>query len=250
MIPTPELEYFALDSYKLVVFMFQGKVGIIVQARIGSSRLPGKVVKTVLGRPLLEYQLKRLKRTVLAEQVIVATTVEERDDPIIDVCSQTNTAVFRGSEDDVLRRYLEAAKEYHLDIIVRITADCPLIDPEVVDQGVAKFLQLWPEIDYVSNCHPRTFPRGMDTEIFSFAALEKTDQLAKKSAEREHVTLYMYDEPGRFRIENFSYSQDYSSIRLTVDTEEDFVLIKKIIESLYPKKSDFTLEDVLYEYPF
>jgi len=223
----------------------KGRAGIIVQARMGSCRLPGKVLKTVLGRPLLEYGLERLNRSVLADQVIVATTLEERDNPIVDTCAGIGIPVYRGSENDVLLRYLEAAKEYQFDFVVRITADCPLIDPEVVDRGISVFLQNWPDVDYVSNCRPRTFPRGMDTEVFSFTALEKTHNIAKKPEEREHVTLYMYESPGRFRLKNFEYNQDCSAYRLTVDTQEDFATIKKIIEALYPKNPYFTLEDIL-----
>lgn len=221
------------------------QVVVIVQARMGAARFPGKPLKTILSRPLLHYLIERLKRVKLATSIVIATTTNERDDPIANLALQEKVNVFRGSEEDVLSRYIEAAKQNKADIIVRITADCPLIDPLIIDQVIQGFLDVKPPLDYFSNALTRTFPRGLDVEVFSYKALQKAHQEAKLSEEREHVTLYLYRHPELFRIGNFCYIFDASSYRLTVDTPEDFELITKIYESLYPTNPHFTLEDVL-----
>lgn len=210
-----------------------------------STRLPGKVLKEVMGKPLLEYQIERLKKVKQADDLVIATTINKSDQPIIELCKKLNINYYRGSEEDVLSRYYEAAKQYQADVIVRVTSDCPLIDPAVVDEVINNFRKSTGKYDYVSNTLERTYPRGMDTEVFSIEALKEAYDKAVLTPEREHVTLYIYSHPEKFRLFSVKYKKDESSHRWTVDTEEDFILIKTILEELYPQKPDFTMEDCL-----
>ncbi|GAX88909.1 cytidylyltransferase domain-containing protein [Effusibacillus lacus] len=221
------------------------KTAIIVQARMTSTRLPGKVLKTVLGKSLLEFQIERLRRVRLADQIIIATTTNETDQPIVDLCKRLQVSYWRGSEDDVLARYYEAAKEFKADLIVRVTSDCPLIDPEVIDRHIRYYQDHQSEFDYVSNVHCRTYPRGMDTEVFSFRVLSEAYENAVDCSEREHVTPYLYRNPEFYRIGDLAYDSDQSHHRWTVDTPEDFELISRILETIYPTNPQFTLRDVL-----
>ncbi|MDD2621248.1 MAG: glycosyltransferase family protein, partial [Syntrophomonadaceae bacterium] len=164
---------------------------IIVQARMNSSRLPGKILKRVLDKTLLEYQLERLQRVKSADNLVVATTVNNSDDPVVELCKQLGVSYYRGSEEDVLSRYYYAAREYNAEALVRITADCPLIDPQVVDRVIAYYLRHMDSCDYVSNVSQRTYPRGMDTEVFTFSMLEEAHINALEISEQEHVTPYI-----------------------------------------------------------
>lgn len=219
------------------------KVVAIIQARMGSSRLPGKVLKEVNQKPLLEYELKRLKKSKEIDQLVIATTNNSRDEPIIDYCKSNNISFFRGSENDVLSRYYEASVAYKADIIVRLTSDCPIIDFRVVDKIVNNFKQN--DYDYVSNTLKRTYPRGMDTEVFSLSALEKAHNEATKDQAREHVTPYIYMNNDLFNIFNIETDKDNSSHRWTVDTEEDYLLICNIIDNFKSNTDNFSMEDVL-----
>ena len=221
------------------------KIVIIVQARMGSSRLPGKILKEVLGKPLLEYLLERLKRVKKANEICVATTTKPQEQPILDLCARLDVATFRGSEDDVLERYYLAAKKCKAGAVVRVTSDCPLIDPVEIDKLVHFYLDNLGQYDYVAHSLTRTYPRGMDAEIFSFDALEKAYNNGKSAPEREHVTPHLYWNPHLFRLGNVAYKEDHKDHRWTVDTPEDFELIQKIIESLYPIKPEFLIEDIL-----
>ncbi|MBD2680429.1 MULTISPECIES: cytidylyltransferase domain-containing protein [Nostoc] len=226
------------------------KTIIIVQARMTSTRLPGKVLKRVLNKPLLEYQIERLRRVKLADAIVIATTTNDTDRPIIELCDRLFIPYFRGSEEDVLARYYKAAKEHHADVVVRLTSDCPLIDPQVIDKVIQFYLE--DKYDYVSNSLERSYPRGMDTEVFSFLALEQAFLEATAQPDREHVTPFIYMHPERYRLGNIVYSENQNSHRWTVDTADDFELIKRIIEALYPEIPNFTLEDclnLLRQYP-
>lgn len=217
----------------------------VIQARLGSSRLPGKVLKEILGKPMLELMVDRLKQSRTIDKIIIATTDRPEDKKIVDFGKKIGIDVFRGSENDVLDRYFQAVKNLGAETIVRITGDCPLMDPEILDSVVGFYQKNKKEFDYASNVRPPTFPDGMDVEVFSFEALEKVWHLAKLPSEREHVTAYIANHPEIFRIGNISSKKDLSDIRLTVDNEEDFILIKEIFQLLYKDNKNFNLKDIL-----
>ncbi len=208
-----------------------------------SSRLPGKVLKEVLRRPLLSFFLERVRRVQAADQIILATTDLPTDDPIVQFCDRNELPYFRGSEQDVLSRYYEAAKVYGVDTIVRVTSDCPLIDPAVISHVIKTYQEKG--ADYVSNTLERSYPRGMDTEVFSFAMLEEAHWRAIRPLEREHVTPYFYQNPSRFKLANVRYPVDESSFRVTLDTAQDYELIRLIFEELYPTNPQFDLAAIL-----
>lgn len=222
------------------------RIEAFIQARMGSTRLPGKVLKQVLERPLLDFLVERLTQCRALDQIVILTSKLAQDDAIASFCQEKNLLCFRGSEEDVLDRYYQAALETKPDGILRITADCPLIDPDIVDQVVKVFHQHAPHADYVSNSLQRTFPRGLDVEIFSFKALEQAFQQAHRPEEREHVTLYLYRHPEKFKLYNVAHIPSLATYRWTVDTPEDFTLIRLILEHLYPKNSQFRLNDILH----
>jgi spore coat polysaccharide biosynthesis protein SpsF len=221
------------------------KTVIIVQARMTSTRLPGKVLYEVMDKPLLEYQIERLGQVRLADELVIATTTNVTDQPIIELCKRLGVAYYRGSEEDVLSRYYEAATQSGADVVVRVTSDCPLIDPGVMDEVISLYINNRDKYDYVSNTLERTYPRGLDTEVFSKTALEKAYREAKEQPEKEHVTLFMYRRPEQFRLANSSGAVDYGHHRWTVDTPEDFELIKLILQELNPVNNRFTWLDVL-----
>lgn len=218
---------------------------IIIQARMNSTRLPGKVLKTVLEKTLLEYQIERLRRVVSADEIVIATTTNDVDEPIVNLCSSLSVPCFRGSEEDVLARYHGAAQAFGADVVVRVTSDCPLIDPGVVSRVIEFYLTHHNDYHYVSNVLERSYPRGMDTEVFSFKTLNEAYLEAKTLSQREHVTPYIYNNVSKYRLANVSNCCDQSSHRWTVDTPEDFELIRRIIEALYPVRPEFSLEDIL-----
>ncbi|HAU35906.1 MAG TPA: acylneuraminate cytidylyltransferase, partial [Lysinibacillus sp.] len=219
------------------------RIVAIIQARMGSTRLPGKILKKVNGRSLLSYQLERLQQSNYINDLVIATTIDEKDDLIVEFCKKNNILWFRGSEEDVLARYYETAKTFKADVIVRITSDCPIIDVQVVDKTIWNFMDN--NFEYVSNTVERTYPRGLDTEVFTFAALEKAYNEATLARDREHVTAYFYTNPDVFKVGSVQNEVDYSKYRWTVDTEEDFQLIKNIIEKLFFKNPQFTLHDTV-----
>lgn len=221
-------------------------VTAIIQVRMGSTRLPGKVLKKVLGKTMLEHQIERVKRSKTIDQIILATTTNLEDKKIVRLGRKLKVEVFAGSETDVLDRYYQAAKKFGANnTIVRLTGDCPLLDPAVVDQVVNFYKKNKKKFDYASNVRPPTFPDGMDVEVFSFAALEKSWQEAKLPSEREHVTGYIANHPEIFRIGNLSYKKDLPRLRLVLDNKDDFILIRKIFISLYLKKKTFDLSDII-----
>lgn len=221
------------------------KVEIYIQARMGSTRLPGKILKTVLGKPLLEYLIERVKKVKNASTFAILTTTNPQDDSIADYCERHHVLYYRGSEEDVLTRYYEVGLKRKPDAIVRITADCPLVDPDVVDQAIQLFKDSQPDCDYLSNSLQRTYPRGLDVEVFSFKSLEQAHHQAQQPFEREHVTPYFYQHPNLFKLKNMTSGQCLEDYRWTVDTVEDLTLVTLILENLYPHKSDFKLKDIL-----
>jgi spore coat polysaccharide biosynthesis protein SpsF len=218
---------------------------IIVQARMTSERLPGKVLVEVAGKPLLEHQLDRLRRVTRADRVIVATTTSAADEPIARLCAGLDVDCFQGSELDVLGRYGRAAKEFGVETVVRATADCPLIDPAVMDEVIALFANPPRAYDYVSNTLTRSYPRGMDCEVFSARVLREIDAEALQPYEREHVTPRIYQNPDRYRLGSVVNPRDESHHRWTVDTREDLELIDRMLNALLPAKPHFTMQDCL-----
>jgi spore coat polysaccharide biosynthesis protein SpsF len=220
------------------------KILIIVQARISSTRLPGKVLKKVIDKPLLWYVVKRLNEVKSPNKIIIATGDYETNKVIVDFAKNLNLDYFIGSENDVLDRYYQTAKAFNGDIIVRITSDCPLIDPDIIDQLLIEFKK--GTYDYISNVHPPTYPDGYDTEIFTFNALETAWKEAKLPSEREHVTPYIWkNKDNKFKIKNFKHSEDLSKYRLTVDTHEDFKLISIIVKFFHDNWTTFRMRDVI-----
>ncbi len=217
------------------------KTVAVVQARMGSTRLPNKVMKPILGTPMIGLLLERLKKANNIDQIIVATTNNSRCDSLAKYIVELGYEVFRGSEKDVLDRFYQASKQIHADIIVRITGDCPLIDSNLVDAIIEKFKES--NVDYVSNISPPTYPDGLDTEVFSFAALEVAWKEAKDSQQREHVTLYIR-ESKRFSQKNYVNDTDESNRRWTVDEPSDFEVVQKVFEYFHPR-SNFNWTEVL-----
>jgi spore coat polysaccharide biosynthesis protein SpsF len=217
----------------------------IVQARMGSTRLPGKVLAPVLGRPLLSYLVERLRRCRFIDEAVIATTTEPKDSVIVEYCASEGVSCFRGSELDVLERYAVAARSFHADIVVRISADSPVIDPALVDEMVDDFVRSSPPCDYLSNTIAQTYPLGMNAEVFSSIALRAAAANTTLPYDREHVTPYIYHNPNRFRICTKHHVRDLSATRLTVDTPEDFTMVASVIERLYPANPEFGLGDII-----
>jgi spore coat polysaccharide biosynthesis protein SpsF len=204
------------------------RVVAIIQARMGSTRLPGKVLLGLAGEPMLARVVNRSQRAEMLDDVVVATTTKPADEAIVELCAARGWPCFRGSEDDVLDRYYRAAVRYQADVVVRITSDCPLIEPEIVDRIVREFLENGP-LDYASNrLPPRTFPRGQEVDVVAFDALEVAWREDDNPAWREHVTPYIYRHPEKFRIRAVVNDVDYSSMRWTVDTSEDLDFARRI----------------------
>ena len=204
------------------------KVVAIIQARMGSTRLPGKVLLDLAGAPVLARVVNRCRRAATLNDVVVATTTLAADDPIVALCRANNWPSFRGQEDDVLDRYYQAARQSRAEVVVRITSDCPLIDPEIIDLMVKTFLEPG-ALDYAGNSlPPRTFPRGLDVEVFSFEALARAWREDHNPAWREHVTPYIYRHPEKFRLHAVVNNPDLSLMRWTVDTAEDLAFVRKI----------------------
>lgn len=228
------------------------RVVAIVQARMGSTRLPGKVLRDLCGETMLARVMNRLGRAHLIHALLVATTDRSADDAIVEECRRCAFPVFRGDQDDVLDRYFRAAQLVKADVIVRVTSDCPLIDPEVTDKTIAAFLEARPDKarpddarpDYAANNLVRTYPRGLDTEVFSVNALAHAWQQARKPYERSHVTPYIYEHPADFKILTVTGDADYSSHRWTVDTPEDLEFMRAIYERL-KENPGFVWRDVL-----
>jgi spore coat polysaccharide biosynthesis protein SpsF len=215
-----------------------------IEARMTSSRLPGKVLLEAAGKPLLAHMIERLRRARTLDAIVIATTEEASSDPIVALAEELGVGCFRGSEDDVLGRVLGAARAHAAELIVETTGDCPLIDPGVVDLIVERFRD--GGVDYCSNTLERTYPRGMDVQAFPFAVLEEVDRLTDDPADREHVSLYIYEHPERYELRSVrSERPETGELRLTVDTPDDLALIRAVFDELYPKDPAFGLDDIL-----
>lgn len=225
--------------------MVDPKVVAIVQARMGSSRLPGKVLADLGGRPVLEWVLRRAQRAGLVDVVMVATSLNSEDDAIDHFCRGRGYPCFRGSAFDVLDRFYRAATAAGADVVVRLTGDCPLIDPHMLDSNLRTFLEAEPPLDFAANRLPgdRTVPIGLDTEICTAQALETAWKAAQQPHQREHVMPYFYEHPEDFNTLHIRHEPDYGQHRWTVDTPEDLDLLRRIVGHF--ADDTFSWEDVL-----
>jgi spore coat polysaccharide biosynthesis protein SpsF (cytidylyltransferase family) len=219
----------------------------IIQARMGSTRLPGKVLEKVDGVPLLKIMLDRVSLSKRINQVVIATSTLPNDDQIVGFCCDEGVEVFRGSEENVLSRYFECATEYGAKTIVRLTADCPLVDPEVIDDVVELFESSG--VDFAANTVPpenSTFPDGSDVEVFSYTALSRAYKEVKNSSDKEHVTFYFWKDPARnFKTKQLQNSENWSKFRLTVDYPEDLEVVKQISGKFCNRKKIPRLAEII-----
>ena len=215
----------------------------IIQARMGSSRLPGKLMRPLREKPMLEHVIRRLKDAKRLDSLIIATTDSKKDDRVPELAKKFGALCFRGNEHDVLDRYYQAAKEANADTVVRITGDCPLHEAAVVDLVVDRFREK--KVDYTIT--PANFPEGLDTEVFRFSALQSAWKEAALPSEREHVTLYIRNHPERFKLdEKWSVGDfDHHEYHWSVDTEADFTFVEQVYAHLYREDKDFSMNDVL-----
>lgn len=217
------------------------KTVAIIQARMGSTRLPGKVLKPILNKPLLWHLINRLQRCNTIDQIVVATTTDESDSKIIEFCKENAINYFSGSENDVLDRYYQAAKSFNADSIVRITADCPVIDPQIVDEVIHEYIEKKHDVCGLSG----EFPDGLDVTVFSFETLEDTWRNAKLPSEREHVGPYMLKHPEKFKLGEYVKFDNLGHHRWTVDEVQDLQFIREVFSRLYEPGEIFLTEDIL-----
>ena len=229
------------------------KIICIIQARMGSSRLPGKVLKEICGKPMLDWVIRRASRSQMVDQILVAATISSDDEPIARFCEINDISLFRGSEFDVLDRYYQAASSANADVIVRLTADCPLIDPDLIDKIIHALLD--EKADFAANRLPppyhRTYPIGLDVEVATFTALETAWKNAAEGFEREHVMPYLYDPAHGMKFVIADHVEDLGSLRWTVDTPEDLEFVRQVTNR-FDCRDDFSWLDVLKlvkEYP-
>jgi len=221
---------------------------ILVQARMTSSRFPGKVLKEVQGKPILIHQLDRIAQIKTKARLVVITSDQDSDAILTQVVKENGYEVFRGSIDDVLDRHYQAANFYGAQVVVKIPSDCPLIDPEVIDRVLSYYIENISKFDFVSNLHPATYPDGNDVEVMSFSALKNAWKHATKTLEREHTTPYFWENPDKFSIGNVQWETGLKldmSHRFTLDYPADLAFIKKVYDQLYPVNENFSLTDIL-----
>lgn len=219
------------------------RVVAIIQARMGSTRLPGKVMMDIVGKPMLWHVISRVKHAKRLDDIVIATTTLNEDKQILELASEMGVKSYAGSEDDVLDRYYQAAIIHKADVIARITADCPLTDPKVIDRAIEIYRNH--DFDYVSTAIKPTYPDGIGTEVFSASALKKAWKEAILSSEREHVTPYIGKNQKIFSIENLENDEDLSYMRWTVDEERDLKFVREIYKRLYMEGKIFYMEDIL-----
>jgi len=216
-----------------------------IEARMTSSRLPGKVLLSLGGKPALERLVERIRRSCYVDDIVVATTINNSDMPIIALCEEIGCSYFRGSEENVLLRVLEAARSVDGDVVVEITADCPLVDHRHIDKVIELFYS--GEYDYASNTVERSFPDGFDVQVFPVRVLEDVDRLTQNPIDRVHVSYYIYTHPERYKLAHYKAKGDmyWPEGRVTLDEQSDYELLNAIVEELYPANKDFSAEDVI-----
>ncbi|MFC3342744.1 cytidylyltransferase domain-containing protein [Paenibacillus abyssi] len=221
-------------------------INAIVATRMTSSRLPGKVLMDFAGEPALVRLIERLRQSKYLHNVVIATTTNEQDAIVVETAKKQGVLYYRGSEEDVLARTVEAAQATNTDLIVQITSDCPLIDAETIDTAIERMLE-HPYLDYVGNHLVRTYPLGFSVEVFRTETLAEVERMTIDPPDREHVSLYIYERPEQYRLSNVEapYFLRHPEFRLTLDTSDDYELINKVFESLYPVKKDFSLYDIV-----
>ena len=215
----------------------------IVQARMSSSRYPGKVLAPLAGQPMILRQLERIQRAETLDGIVVATSTDASDDELAQLIEDNEFNVVRGDLNDVLARFIKVIDQHQPETVVRLTADCPLISPKVIDQVVTRFQQ--GDCDYASNTMTPTYPDGLDVEVVKASVLQEVAKTSIDKAEREHVTLGVYRNLDKYRIANFAGEVNLSDLRWTVDTPEDYAFIKEIYDELYPKNPNFDIDDVM-----
>lgn len=221
----------------------QPRIVAIIQARVGATRLPGKTLADIAGKPLLAHVIQRVRASRTVSEIVVATTTAPEDRAVLDLAVQYGVKVYAGSRDDVLDRFYQAAKLVSAEVIVRITADDPFKDPQVLDK-IAQYFIDHPELDYASNTIEPTYPEGLDIEVFSFAALETAWREARLPSEREHVTPYIWKNPDKFKVANIKHDEDLSHLRWTIDYKEDLCFAREVYARLYHGQV-FLMEDIL-----
>lgn len=221
------------------------KIICIIQARMSSTRLPGKVLKKISGKPMLWYILNSLQYSKTLDHIVVATTKKRVDDQIVELCNKMNISVFRGNEKNVLNRFCEAGKKYNATHVVRICADCPFIDPNIVDKVVRKSTMT--NVDYVSNTLPKTYPMGYEVEVIKFPTLLKSEKMTNDVGDREHVTLFIMRNPKLFSHYNVKAPDSFKKpkIRVCVDTKDDFLVIEKIFSLVKKQKNFISIRNVI-----
>ena len=224
------------------------KIVTIIQARVGSTRLPNKVMMPLAGKPLLLRMYERVDAANYTDTIIIATTEEEIDDPIVSLCKDNGIKYYRGNSTDLLDRHYKAALPFNPYAVVKIPSDCPLIDPDIIDKVLKYYIDNKNIFDFVSNLHPASYPDGNDVEIFSADALKDTWLNAKKELEREHTTPYLWENQDKFSVGNVLWEgeKDYSmSHRFTIDYDQDYEFIKRVYGELYTEDNIFSLQDIL-----
>lgn len=221
------------------------KIVATVEVRITSTRLPGKVLMPLAGKPALERLIERLKRSKYLDEIVVATTINKADNPIVELANRLGVKYFRGSEQDVLKRVLEAAQSVGADIIVEVTGDCPLVDWRLIDRGVKEFFSQ--KVDYASNIIELSYPIGFDVQVFPTAILAEVDKLTSDPTDRAHVSYYIYNHPEKYKLFNWRADKEcqWPDLRVTLDEKADFKLLNIIFEKLLPIKEDFSALDVI-----
>ncbi len=221
------------------------KIIATIEARMTSTRLPGKVLLPLAGKPALERLIERLRRSEYLNEIVVATTINKADNPIVELADKLRVKHFRGSEEDVLGRVLGAARSVDADIIAEVTGDCPLVDWRLIDKGIEEFFSR--KADYASNLINPSFPIGFDVQVFPTAVLAEVDELTHDPIDRTHVSYYIYNHPEKYKLHNWQAdaSCHWPDLRVTLDEKEDYELLNIIFEKLLPRNEDFSASDVI-----